>query len=220
MIEWGGIVKETAEKAGKKNRRGKSIEEVVSYSMGHRIRIEILTLLNEGVYTPDEISERLGEPLGKVTHHISELVDRGAIELARTEPARNWTRHYYRAVEQPYISEEQALEMTPQQRQIFAGVVLQSIMAESMSAFWAGHMVDDPSNTLLSWRWFNVDQQGQQEITDELVASWERVQAIEARATNRRARSGESAISVIVAMQGFRRSRPAGRPPAPQGSPE
>lgn len=220
MIEWGGIVKETAEKPRKKSRRGKSIEEVVSYSMGHRIRIEILTLLNEGVYTPDEISERLGEPLGKVTHHISELVDRGAIELARTEPARNWTRHYYRAVEQPYISEEQALEMTPQQRQIFAGVVLQSIMAESMSAFWAGHMVDDPSNTLLSWRWFNVDQQGQREITDELLASWERVQDIETRATNRRAQSGESAVSVIVAMQGFRRSRPAGRPPAPQGSPE
>lgn len=220
MIERGGIVKQTAEKLKKKNRRGKSIEEVVSYSMGHRIRIEILTLLNEGVYTPDEISERLGEPLGKVTHHISELVDRGAIELARTEPARNWTRHYYRAVEQPYISEEQALQMTPQQRQIFAGVVLQSIMAESMSAFWAGHMVDDPSNTLLSWRWFNVDSQGQQEITDELLASWERIQAIEAQATNRRAKSGEPAISVIVAMQGFRRSRPAGRPPAPQESPE
>jgi DNA-binding transcriptional ArsR family regulator len=216
----GGTVRETAEKPRRKGRSGKSIEEVVSYSMGHRIRIEILTLLNEGVYTPDEISERLGEPLGKVTHHISELVDRGAIELARTEPARNWTRHYYRAVEQPYVSEEEALAMTPQQRQIFAGVVLQSIMAESMSAFWAGNMIDDPSNTLLSWRWFNVDREGQQEIIEELMSSWERVQEIEARATARLAESGEPALSIIVAMQGFRRSRPAKRPPAPQGSPE
>ena len=209
-----------AEKPTKKQKRGKTIEEVVSYSLGHRTRIEILTLLNEAVYTPDEIAEILGEPLGRVTHHVNELVDRGAIELAKTEPARNWTRHYYRAVEQPYISEEQALMMTPQQRQIFAGVVLQSIMVESMSAFWAGNLIDDPSHTLLSWRWFNVDQEGQDEIMEELSDSWERIRQIEARSTARRLKTKEEAISMIVAMQGFKRSRPSHRPPAPQENPE
>lgn len=203
-----------------KGQRGKSIEEVVSYALGHRIRIEILTLLNQGVHTPNELSEKLGEPIGTVTHHITELADGGAIELARTEQAGNWTRHFYRAVEQPYVSEEEALAMTPQQRQIFAGVVLQSIMAESMSAFWAGNMIDDPSNVLLSWRWFNVDREGQGEIIDELAASWERIQDIESRSTARRAESKEAAISVIVAMQGFRRSRPSEQPPAPLGNPE
>src|SRR6186713_2051054 len=102
----------TGKKRDSKARKGKSIEEVVSYSLGHRTTIEILTLLNEATYTPDQIAEILHEPLGRITHHINELVDRGAIELAKTEPARNWTRHYYRAVEQPYISEEQALAMT------------------------------------------------------------------------------------------------------------
>jgi DNA-binding transcriptional ArsR family regulator len=214
------IVEKAAEKPAKKRKRGKTIEEVVSYSMGHRTRIEILTLLNEAVYTPDEIAEILDEPLGRVTHHINELVDRGAIELAKTEPARNWTRHYYRAVEQPYISEEQALAMTAQQRQIFVGVVLQSIMAESMSAFWSGNLIDDPSRTLLSWRWFNVDAQGQDEIIEELVGSWERIQQIEVRAAARRSQSQEEPISMIVAMQGFRRSRPSRKPPAPQANPE
>lgn len=209
-----------AGKPGKRQKRGRTIEEVVSYSLGHRTRIEILTLLNEATYTPDEIAEMLGEPLGRVTHHINELVDRGAIELAKTEPARNWTRHYYRAVEQPYISEEQALRMTPQQRQIFVGVVLQSIMVESMSAFWAGNLIDEPSHTLLSWRWFNVDRQGQQEIIEELAGSWERVQEIEARSTARRSETNEEAISMVVAMQGFKRSRASRRPPAPQGNAE
>lgn len=204
----------------KKQRRGKSIEEVVSFSLGHKTRIEILTLLNEATYTPDEIAEILGEPLGRVTHHINELVNRGAIELAKTEPARNWTRHYYRAVEQPLITEEQALKMTPQERQIFVGVVLQSIMAESMSAFWAGNLIDEPSQTLLSWRWFNVDRQGQSEIIEELAGSWARIEEIEARATARRLESKEEAVSMIVAFQGFRRSRPSSRRPAPQGNPE
>jgi len=213
-------VGKAATRSRAKGQRSKSIEEVVSYALGHRIRIEILTLLNERVYTPDEIAEFLSEPIGKVAHHISELVDGGAIELAKTEPARNWTRHYYRAVEQPYVSEEEALAMTPQQRQIFAGVTLQCMMAESMSAFWAGNMVEDPSNVLLSWRWFNVDREGRREIMEELVESWARIQEIEARSTARRAESKEDAVSFIVALQGFRRSRSSLRPPAPLGNPE
>ena len=204
-------------KAKAKGQRGKGIEEVVSYALGHRIRIEILALLNEGTQTPDSISEILGEPIGKVSHHIAELVDGGAIELAKTEPVRNATRHFYRAVQQPYVSAKEAAAMTPQQRQILVGLILQSIMAESMSAFWTGNMIDDPSHTMLAWRWFNVDRQGRGEIIVEMAESWERIQDIEARSSARRSESGEAAVSVLVAMQGFRRSRSSLNPPATQG---
>jgi DNA-binding transcriptional ArsR family regulator len=203
-----------------KGQRGKRIEEIVSYSLGHRIRIEILALLNEGTYTPDEISEILGEPIGKVTHHIAELADGGAIELARTEPVRNATRHFYCAVRQPFVTDEEAAAMTPQERQILVGLILQSIMAESMSAFWAGNMIDDPPNTLLSWRWFNVDKQGRREIIVELAESWGRIQEIEARANARRLDTGEDAVSVLVALQGYRRSRSSLLPPATFVNPE
>lgn len=203
-----------------KGQRGKTIEEVVSYALGHRIRIEILALLNEGIYTPDEISGTLGEPIGKVAHHIAELADGGAIELAKTEPVRNATRHFYCAVKQPYVTAEEAAAMTAHQRQILVGLILQSIMAESMSAFWAGNMIDDPDNTLLSWRWFNVDKQGRGEIIAELAESWGRIQEIEARSNARRLESEEDAVSVLVAMQGYRRSRSSLQPPATFVNPE
>ena len=211
---------ESKSKSKAKGQRGKGIEEVVSYAVGHRTRIEILALLNEGVYTPDQIAKILGEPLSKVAHHIGELADGGAIELAKTEPVRNTTRHYYRAVSQPFVSEEEAERMPPQQRQIIVGLILQSIMAESMSAFWAGNMINDPAGTMLAWRWFNVDQEGKGEITAELAESWGRIQEIEARSAARRAESGEPAVSVIVALQGFQRNRSSLSPPAPQGNPE
>ena len=38
----------TTTKAGQK----RSVEEAVSYAIGHRIRIEILALLNEGTHSP------------------------------------------------------------------------------------------------------------------------------------------------------------------------
>lgn len=216
---------------GRVGQRGKSIEEVVSYAVGHRIRVEVLTMLHEGVYCPNELAERLGEPLGRVTHHINELLDGGSIELARTEQVRNTTRHYYRAVELPepvsqedrvpdtetivprFYTDEEVAEMPHQQRQMTAGMILQSSMAEALAALWAGKLSDDP-RVFLAWRWFNVDEQAREEIADEQLRSWARIQEIEAEATARLADSEEEPVSVVVASNGFVRSRSAA-PPLP-----
>ena len=155
--------KKTAERPGQ---RGKRIEEVVSYAIGHRIRVQILVILSEGVFTPDQIARIIEEPTNKVSHHIKELLDAGSIELAKTERVRNTLQHYYRAVEMPYYSDEEIAAMPPHQRQVIAGLCLQQIMAEAMAAFWAGNMVSDP-RVWLTQRWFNVDRQGREEIADE-----------------------------------------------------
>jgi predicted transcriptional regulator len=195
--------------------RGKSIEEVIAYALAHKIRVQTLTLLNEGTYTPDQIAQIIEEPLSKVAHHIRELHDGGSIELAKVEKARNADQHFYRAVEMPFYSDDEVWAMTPHQRQVSAGIVLQCMVAEAMSAFWAGKIRDDP-RCWLAWRWFNVDEEGRQEIADEQQRSWDRMQEIEAEATNRRAKSGEEAVSIIVGGLGFERERTAPEPPSPE----
>jgi DNA-binding transcriptional ArsR family regulator len=209
-------VKTTTTRAGQ---RGKSIEEVVAYAVGHRIRIYVLTLLNEGTYSPDELARIIEEPLGKVTHHVKELLDAGSIELAKTEQVRNTTQHYYRAVEMPHYTDEEIAAMTTQQRQVTMGLTLQCMTAEAMAAFWAGKMHSDP-RVWLAWRWFNVDAQGREEIADEQARSWDRVREIEAQSTNRRAASGEEAASIVVASLGFERERTSPTPPAAQANAE
>jgi DNA-binding transcriptional ArsR family regulator len=204
-------------KAFRAGQRGKSIEEVVAYAVGHRIRVQVLSLLNEGTYTPDQIAQIIGEELPKVAHHIRELHDGGSIELAKVEKARNADRHFYRAVAMPFYSDEEIWEMTPQQRQVSAGIVIQNVIAETMAAFWAGRIRDDP-RCWLAWRWFNVDQQGREEIADEQQRSWDRVQEIEADATNRRAATGEEAASIVVAGLGFERERTAPQPERYEGN--
>lgn len=214
--------------------RGKSIEEVVSYAVGHRIRVEVLTMLHEGAYCPNELAELLGEPLGRVSHHINELLDGGSIELARTEQVRNTTRHFYRAVELPesdsqtdpagetemitprFYSDEEVAAMPPQQRQLTAGMILQASMAEQLAALWAGKLSED-RRVFLAWRWFNVDSQAREEIADEQLRSWARLQEIEAEATARLTETQEEPVSVVVASHGFERSRTSASPlpPAP-----
>jgi DNA-binding transcriptional ArsR family regulator len=208
-------VKTTASRAGQ---RGKSIEEVVAYALGHRTRVYVLTILNEGTYTPDEIAQIIGEPLPNVSHHIRELLEAGSIELARAEKVRNTNQHYYRAVEMPFYSDEEMAAMTPAQRQVTYGLILQCMTAEAMAALWGGRMHSDP-RVWMAWRWFNVDEQGRKDLANEQQRSWERYQEIEAESTNRRAQTGETAASIIMAQMGFQRERTAPRAPATGANP-
>jgi DNA-binding transcriptional ArsR family regulator len=200
----------------RKGQSKKSIEEVVAYAMGHRTRVYVLTVLNEGTYTPQEISEIIDEPVNNVGHHIRELLDAGSIELAKTEKIRNATIHWYRAIEMPYFSAEETANLTPQARKMIAGLIIQCLSAEVLASLWAGKMENDP-RLCLAWRWFNVDEQGRSEIADEQEQSWERIQQIEAAATNRRVRTGEKARSIVVAALSFQRERTAAKPAADAG---
>jgi DNA-binding transcriptional ArsR family regulator len=200
----------TKERSGQ---QGKSIEEVLSYAVGHRIRVQVLTVLSEGVYSPDEIARIIGEPTGRISHHIKEMLDAGSIELAKTRRVRNAVQHFYRAIEMPYYSDEDVAAMTPQQRQVTYGLVLQTILSEVMAAFWAGKLVDDPRVWLTSC-WFNVDQRGREEIADEQERSWERIREIEAAAIDRCAESEVETFAVMVQQLGFLRER-KGPVPAP-----
>lgn len=192
----------TTTKAGQSK---KTIEEVVSYAIGHRTRVHILIVLNEGTFTPGQIAEIIGLPLNSVSNHIRELVDAGSIELVKTEQVRNATLHYYRAVEMPFYSDEEIAAMPWQQRQVSAGLIVQSLIAEVMAALWAGKLADP--RVCLAWNWFNVDEQGRRDIDAEQRRSWERVQEIEVESTNRRAESGEDATSILVTLLGYERAR-------------
>lgn len=195
-----------------RGQKGKSVEERVVFSLAHRTRLYVLTLLNESSYTIDEIAQLIGEERENVKYHVKELLDAGAIELAKAEPVRNTQRHYYRAVEMPTYSEDELEAMSADERQAIIGLTIQCLAAEVLASFWAGKMEEDP-NLWLGWRWFNLDAQGRQELAEEQTRSWGRIQEIEAESTNRRARSGEEPRSVIAALMSFPRERTAPEPP-------
>lgn len=190
----------------------RSVEEAVSYSVGHRIRIEILCILNEGTHSASELARMTRQPLTTISHHIKELVNSRAIELARIEKVRNTDQHFYRAIELPLVTDEEAEALPTEVKQEYAALILQAIAAEGLGALWAGKLNSDPRVRMM-WRWFNLDEQGRNELADEQKASWDRIVEIEARSVNRRAESGEEPVSVIATTMGFERSRPVGASP-------
>ncbi len=194
-------------KAKQPARRGKSIEEVVEYAVSHRIRTLILHVLNEGTYTATEIAELIDEPLNNVANHIRKLHDAGSIEVAKAEPRANSNviRHYYRAIAMPYVSEEEAKAMPVQERQMIAGLIVQSAVGEVMAALWAGKLADP--RTILVWDKVSLDQEGREELEAESLRYLDRVKEIEGDSTNRRAKTGEGAQRMLVTLFGHERAR-------------
>jgi DNA-binding transcriptional ArsR family regulator len=188
--------------------RGKSIEDVVGYAISHRTRVQILIVLNQGTYCASELSEIIGEPINTVSNHLKELADGGSIEIAETRKRRNFSQHFYRAIETLAHSKEDLIAMHPLERQVTLGLVVQSLLAEIMAALWAGKFSDDPNHCLV-WDRLNVDDQGRREITEEQERHWQRLEQIEEESLVRSAQEGGATVPYMVSVLGFERGRKA-----------
>jgi DNA-binding transcriptional ArsR family regulator len=186
-------------------RRPKRIEEAVQYAIGHKTRVNILIALNEGIYTGAQLAQIVGEPQNNVANHLRKMLDDGSIEIAKEERKNNFVVYWYKAVELSCYSQEEAEAMTPAQQQVTVGAIVQSATAELFAALYAGKLRDPRS--VLFWRWYNVDQQGQEDLEAENVRYLERVQEIGAESTNRRVDSGEDGTSMLVSLSVFERAR-------------
>lgn len=193
----------TARRAG----RPKGIEEVVQYALGHKIRVNVLIVLNDGIYTAAQLAEIIDEPLNNVSNHLRKMLDDGSIEIAKEERKGNVVQYWYKAVEVPSYSQDEAEAMTSLQRQVTVGAIVQSGTAELLAALYAGTLRDPRS--ILYWHWYNVDRQGREDLEAESVRYLERVRKIEAESTNRRAESGEDSTSMLVSLSVFERARKA-----------
>ena len=203
---------ETAIRLGQGER---GVADAVAYAVTHQARAEIRMILNEGPRSKEELARLIEAPGSKnAGHHLREMLADGSVEIAHVKRVRNTFERYYGAVELPFYTDEETEALRPEDRQAFAGVILQGAMSESMAALWAGRMVDD-RRVWLSWRWFNVDARGREDIADEQARHWDRVRAIEVEALARCVRSGESPKSIIVISLGYERFRFSSSGPTP-----
>lgn len=185
---------------------GRTVEEAVSYAVGHRTRIEILAALHEGPASPTELSKILRQPLSSLTHHIAKLLEADSIDIARTERVGNVTQTFYRMVELPFYSDEDIAAMSEQERQVLAGIILQAVAAEAMASLWAGKLHSDPC-VMLAWNRIRLDARGRIDLADEQARSWTRMTEIEAESTSRRIRSGDPGTTYVITSLGYERSR-------------
>src|SRR5881397_3051201 len=102
-------------------------------ALAQPIRLRALMVLNERVASPSEIAQELDESLGVVSYHIRMLEELGCIELVRTTPRRGAIEHHYRALERPWLTDDQVERIPPSLRRTLSGSVFAQL-AEDVSA--------------------------------------------------------------------------------------
>jgi DNA-binding transcriptional ArsR family regulator len=188
---------------GRKQR--KRIEEAVQYALAHHTRLEILILLNEGSYTTSEVAELTGIELKKVSNHLLRMLEDGSIEVAKVDERRGTNVYWYRAVETPEYTQEEAEGLTEMELQLIAGVIVQSGTAEVMAALHKGTLAS--ARAILSWDLYDVDDRGREEIEGEVTRHLERLKEIKCESVNRVAVSKEQTTPMIVSVSAFERAR-------------
>jgi DNA-binding transcriptional ArsR family regulator len=181
------------------------VEEVLARGFSHRVKIEILAALHEGPASASQLARIIREDPNRLGHHLKALLTDGSIEVAFHVPKGNHNVAYYRPIAPTAITDEEAADMTPEEKQVMAALILQASQAEALAALWAGKLVDDPVH--LAWQPITLSERGSKALIEELLESWDRVQEIAAEDVNHRARTGEEGKRMIVATFGYERGR-------------
>jgi DNA-binding transcriptional ArsR family regulator len=113
-------------KGASRKRQEPALKQRLIKAMTHSLRFQILTMLNDREWSPNELSEELAEGLSQVSYHIKVLRDFGLIEMTKTRPARGAVEHFYRAIERTIIYMDMAKDMPASGR----GIVINSILGE------------------------------------------------------------------------------------------
>lgn len=165
-------------------RKGDVLDERLVKAISHPIRHRVLLLLNKGIASPNEIARELGESLGRVSYHVRQLADVGAIELVRTEPRRGAVEHFYRAVARAWFNDEDWAKLPGTTRRALFAPNLERIGADVRSA--AEGTGFDGDQVHVSWTLLDLDDEAAQAMSDLLSETLERALEIQAESVARR----------------------------------
>lgn len=189
-----------------------TVDARVVKALGHPLRQRILQVLAEGVASPNQIAQKLDEPLGNVSYHVRILVDNGGIELVDTRPVRGAVEHFYRATMRPFLDDGQWARLPAATRRALFGQKLQQLGEHLADAAQAHGF--DRLETHVSWTPLQLDDRGWEEMSQLLVGVLEQAARIEAESLSRQAQAGADAepIRSELAILHFERAQPeAGR---------
>ena len=181
------------------------VDQRLAKALSHPLRAHVLIILNERVASPNEIANELEEPLGNVSYHVKTLAEMGCIELVRTRPRRGAIEHFYRAVMRPFFSDKDWKRLPPSARQGISDTALRLIWADISEALSAGTF-DRRTDRHLSRTRLVLDEQGWEQVNEQLLGTLNRVIEIEAESAQRRANSGEPGFNTRMVLMHFESS--------------
>lgn len=178
------------------------ITQQLAKALAHPLRVRILTELHKGISSPNQLAQKLGEPLGNVSYHVKTLLEYDCVELVKTEPRRGAVEHFYRATERAFFSDSDWAKIPASARKGISGVVLESIGEGATAAMIAG-TIERRTDSHLSDTPLVLDEKGWKELNKVLADALNRGVEISEEAATRLADSKDDGITTKLAIMHF-----------------
>ncbi|MBN1607680.1 MAG: helix-turn-helix transcriptional regulator [Polyangiaceae bacterium] len=192
------------------------VDPRVAKALSHPLRAHVLTILNERVASPNQMSEALGEPLGNVSYHVKALLDLECIELVSTTPRRGAVEHFYRAIERPYFSDRDWSRLPKSLRRAISDVGLQLIWDDVTESVESGTFESRTDRNLSRYP-LVLDEQGWEELGSLLAGIFDETVRIESESASRLADSGEDGFNAKLVVMSFESPEAKSDNPAKKG---
>jgi DNA-binding transcriptional ArsR family regulator len=183
------------------------INPKLAKALAHPLRVQLLSILNERVASPNQLSKELGEPLGNVSYHVKVLLDYDCAELVKKEPRRGAIEHFYRATKRPFFNDPEWMTLPASAQRGLSGALLESIGKDASQALAAGTMTER-EDSHLSRTPMLVDEQGWEEVTALLKETLDRVLEIQAKTSSRLAEGNGESLHTKVEIMHFKSPQP------------
>jgi DNA-binding transcriptional ArsR family regulator len=198
----------------KAKKRSTGVDQKLVKALAHQLRVEILTILNERMASPNELSKELGEGLSQVSYHVKVLKDFECIEMVKTEPRRGAVEHYYRATARAFLTDRDWRALPESVKVGVSAAAIRMIVDDVVGALQGGTF-DARDDRHVSWTPGLVDQQGWEELVDLINETLEKIIKIHAASAKRLAKSGEEGIPGTVVLMNYE-GLPSGSQAAPK----
>jgi DNA-binding transcriptional ArsR family regulator len=186
----------------KSKKKSTGVDQRLVKALAHPLRVEILTILNERMASPNELSKELEEGLSQVSYHVKVLKDFECIEMVKTEPRRGAVEHYYRATERAYLTDRDWRALPASMKSGVSSSAVEMVI-EDVVASLKGGAFDAREDRHISWTPGIVDEQGWGESVDLVNETLAQIIKIHADSAKRLAKSGEEGIQATAILMNF-----------------
>lgn len=178
------------------------ITQQLAKALAHPLRVKILTELHKGISSPNQLAQRLGEPLGNVSYHVKTLLEYDCVELVKTEPRRGAVEHFYRATERAFFDESDWEKIPASARKGITGVVLEAIGKDATEALVAG-TIDARTDSHVTRTPLVLDEKGWKDLNGVLKSTLDRALEIQDEAADRLAKDKQEGVPTKLAILHF-----------------
>jgi DNA-binding transcriptional ArsR family regulator len=175
------------------------ITQQLAKALAHPLRVRILSSLHNGISSPNQLAQELGEPLGNVSYHVKTLLEYDCVELVKTEPRRGAVEHFYRATDRAFLSDSDWAKIPASARKGISGSILESIGQSATAAMSAG-TIEGRSDSHLSETPLVLDKKGWNELNKVLGDAVKRASEIQKEAAKRLDKKSDGITTKLAIM--------------------